>query len=432
MRRNRAGRPASRAAVAVAAMTGLAALAAGVTHAGAGAVTRHQAPPSGAVVSEWLGAVTGTVDPEGRLTIPEELVWHAFVSTAVYNAVVGIEGRYEPYRGGGRGPRTASSEAAAAAAAYRVLRTSFPAAAPRLRKLYAASLARVPDGRAENEGVAFGARAADHVLALRAGDGRGASVPFTAYPAPGVWRPTPPAHEPFTSAWLGRLRPMLLRSPRQFRPPPPPLLTSARYARDLAEVREYGARTDSRRTAAQTDTAVYFTNLDIQRALGDHAARKRLDIVDTARLYAAANTTQLDAVITAWDSKLHYGTWRPVTAIRRADLDGNPATRADPHWEPLLDTPSHPDYLSGHAAAGGALMRTLTGLSNSPRVDLRILSRSTGTTRHYRHAHAYNRDVVDARVWGGVHTRTADTAGNEAGRQLSAWALERYFRPLRK
>ncbi|MEV3988822.1 vanadium-dependent haloperoxidase [Streptomyces sp. NPDC049837] len=431
MRRNRAGRRASRAAVAVAAVTGLAALAAGVPHTAAGAATRHHAPPSGAVVSEWLGTVTGTVDSEGKVIAPEEMVWHAFVSTAVYNAVVGIEGRYEPYRGGGHGPRTASSEAAAAAAAYRVLRLNFPAAAPRLRKLYAKSLARVPDGRAENEGVAFGARAADHVLALRAGDGRGASVPFTAYPAPGVWRPTQPAHQRFDSAWLGRLRPMLLRSPDQFRPPPPPLLTSARYARDLAEVREYGAGTGSRRTAAQTDTALFFSNPDIPYALGDHAARHRLDIVDTARLYAAANTTQLDAVITAWDAKLHYGTWRPITAIRQANLDGNPATRTDPHWEPLLPTPAHPDYLSGHAASGGALMRTVTGLLGTSRVDLRVLSRRTGATRHYHYARDYNRDVVDARVWGGIHTRTADTVGNEVGRQLSAWALERYFRPVR-
>ncbi|MER7110512.1 vanadium-dependent haloperoxidase [Streptomyces sp. NPDC000229] len=430
MRRKGVGR---RAAVAVAAATGLAALAAAVPHASAGAARDHvPARPSGAVVGEWLGAVTNTVDPHGGLTAPEELIWHAFVATAVYNAVVGIEGRYEPYRWHARGPRTASSEAAAAAAAYRLLRVSFPAAGSRLRKLYAASLARVPDGRAEREGVAFGERAADHVLALRAGDGRGASVPFTAYPAPGVWRPTPPGHQPFASAWLGRLRPMLIDSPDRFRPPPPPRLTSVRYTRDLAEVRAFGARTGSARTPWQTETAVYFTNLDVQKALGDHAERHRFDIADTARLYAAANTTQLDAAVTAWDSKLHYGTWRPVTAIREADRDGNPATRADPRWEPLLNTPPHPDYLSGHAASGGALMRTLTGLFGTSRVDLFIPSRGTGTTRHYRYARDYNRDVVNARVWGGIHTRFADTVGNAVGERLSAWALERYFRPVRR
>ncbi|MFC8916853.1 vanadium-dependent haloperoxidase [Streptomyces sp. NPDC057116] len=430
MRRKKAERPARWAAAAVAAVTGLASLAAAVPHATAGPV-RGAAPPSGAVVSEWLAAVTGTVDPTHELTTPEELVWHTFVSTAVYNAVVGVEGRYEPYRWRVRGPRTASSEAAAAAAAHHVLRTGFPAAAPKLRALLAASLARVPDGRAEDEGVAFGERAARHVLALRAGDGRGASVPFPARPEPGVWRPTPPAHQPFTSAWLGRLRPMLLHSPSQFRPGPPPRPGSVRYARDLAEVRAFGARTGSFRTPRQTDTARYFSNLDIQGGLGDLAARHRLDIADTARLFAAANSTQLDAVITAWDAKLHYGTWRPITAIREADRDGDPASRPDAHWEPLLTTPAHPDYLSGHAAAGGALMATLTRLAGSPRVDVRILSRTTGKTRHYHHADVYHRDVVDARVWAGIHTRTADTVANAAGQRLSAWALERYFRPVR-
>ncbi|MGI5484482.1 vanadium-dependent haloperoxidase [Streptomyces lavendofoliae] len=436
MRHRRAGRSASRAAVAVVATTGLAALAATVPHATAGTVAtgpavRAGAPVPGTVVTEWMGTVAGTVDPVGGLTTPEETVWHALVSTAMYNAVVGIEGRYEPYRWGARGPRTASAEAAAAAAAHRLLRLSFPAAAPRLREVYAASLARVPDGRAEDEGVAFGERAADHVLALRSGDGRGAPVPFAARPAPGVWRPTPPGHQPFASAWLGRLRPMLLDSPARFRPPPPPPLTSVRYARDLAEVRAYGAKEGSARSPWQTETAVYFTELDVQKALGDHADRHRFDLVDTARLYAAVNTAQLDAVVTAWDAKLTYGTWRPVTAIREADRDGNPATRADSRWEPLLPTPPHPDYLSGHAATGGALTGTLTGLLGTSRIDLFLASRGTGTTRHYRHAHEYDRDVVNARVWGGIHTRTADTVGNAAGHRLAAWALERYFRPVR-
>ncbi|MGA5421798.1 vanadium-dependent haloperoxidase [Streptomyces lavendulocolor] len=429
MRRRRAGRSVTRAAAGVAAATGLAALVAAAppVHAGRGG---SSAPVSGAVVTEWMGAVTGTVDEEGGVTTPEELVWHALVSTAVYNAVVGIEGRYEPYRWGARAPRTASSEAAAAAAAHRLLRLSFPAAAPRLRARYAASLARVPDGRAEDEGVAFGERAADHLLALRAGDGRGTRVPFPARPAPGVWRPTPPDHQAFTTAWLGRLRPMLIDSPHHFRPPAPPPLTSVRYARDLAEVRAFGAKEGSVRTPWQTETARYFTNLEIQKALGDHAARHRFDIADTARLYAAANTAQLDAVITAWDAKLHYGTWRPVTALREADRDGNPGTRADPDWEPLLSTPAHPDYLSGHATSGGALTRTLTGLFGTSRIDLFLSVKGTGATRHYRHAHEYNRDVVNARVWGGIHTRTADTVGNATGQRVAAWALERYFRPV--
>ncbi|MDN3293306.1 vanadium-dependent haloperoxidase [Streptomyces ficellus] len=414
----------------MAAAAGLAALVSALPHASAGAAGKDAATASGAVITEWVDTVTATVNPHDEVAASEELLWHAFVSAAMYNAVVGIEGRYEPYRWRQRAPRTASPEAAAAAAAHRLLRASFPSAGPALKRRYAASLAKVPDGRAEDEGVAFGERAADHIMALRAGDGRGARVPFPAVPVPGRWRPTPPRHEPFTTAWLGLLRPLLLDSPDQFRPGPPPRTTSARYAEDFAELLAYGGRTGSRRTPAQTRTAVFFAKPDIQKALGDYARRHRLDIVDTARLFAAANTTQADAAITAWNAKLRYGTWRPVTAIREAGHDGNPATRPDPRWKPLLTTPAHPDYLSGHTTVGGALTRTLTELFGTSRIDLRVPSAGRSPTRYYRYAHEYNRDVVDSRVWGGIHTRFADTAGTAVGTRVSAWALHRYFGPV--
>ncbi|MEU0738954.1 vanadium-dependent haloperoxidase [Streptomyces sp. NPDC006134] len=398
----------------------------------AGAQAAASRPQAGsAVIGEWADRVSVTVDPEGRLRAPDEAVWHAYVSLAMYNAVVGIEGRYVPYRWRARGPRDASAEAAAATAARRVLLSGFPQAGPALEKAWKESLAKVPDGPAEQRGVAFGERAARHVMALRADDGRGASVPFAPLPGPGTWRPTPPAYEGFTTAWFGRLRPFLLDEPGRFRPGPPPGRTSARYARDLAEVKAYGARTGSRRSAWQTETARFVARMDIQRALGDHAARHAFGIADTARLYAAANTVMMDATIVAWDAKLHYGTWRPVTAIREADTDGNPDTEADPSWEPLLPTPAHPDYLSGHATWAGALMRALEELFGTSRVDLRVPSASTGTTRHYEDSADYVRDVVDARVWSGIHTRTADVVGSATGKRVAAWALKRYFRPSR-
>ncbi|MFJ8468514.1 vanadium-dependent haloperoxidase [Streptomyces swartbergensis] len=381
-------------------------------------------------VTEWMGTADATIKAEARPDPPGMFFWQAYVSTAVYNAVVGIEGRFAPYKWDGRAPRTASSAAAAAAAAHQVLRHHFPGAAPRLDAALTDTLAQIPDGEAEDQGVAFGELAADHIIDLRRDDGRGASVPFPARPRPGVWRPTPPGQTPFTSAWIGRVRPLLLDSPHQFRPGPPPALRSARYARDLHELAAYGGRTGSKRTPEQTDTARFFVALDLQGALGDHATRHGFDIAETARLYAAANTAQADAVIAAWDAKLHYGTWRPVTAIREADTDGNPATRADRHWEPLLVTPAHPDYLSGHATMGGALMRMLTGILGTSRVDLHIRSITTGASRHYRYAREYEQDVVDARVWGGIHTRTADEAGSATGRRLAAWALRTYFRPV--
>ncbi|MGW0118713.1 vanadium-dependent haloperoxidase [Streptomyces sp. NPDC003327] len=379
------------------------------------------------VVAEWVRIATGTSGSETGPKVAEASVWHAYVALAMYNAVVGIEPRYAPYRWAARGPRGASPEAAAVSAAYHVLLAGFPAAEPKLTESRTASLAAVPDGPAKDAGVAFGRRAAEHLTALRAHDGRDREVTFSAVPAPGTWRPTPQEYEKFTTAPLARMRPLLMRRPDQFRPGPPPALTSARYARELKEVREYGARTGSLRTARQTETARFFARMDTQSALGDHAARHRFDIVEAARLYAAVNATWLDALIAAWDAKLHYATWRPVTAIREADTDGNPATDAHPTWSPLLATPAHPDYLSGHATVGGALTGTLVGLFGSSRIDLRITSGATHTTRHYAHADAYNQDVNDARVWAGIHTRTADVVGNATGQRIAAWALERYF-----
>ncbi|GAA0494343.1 vanadium-dependent haloperoxidase [Streptomyces sp. NPDC046215] len=383
-------------------------------------------------VEEWSAVAVDTVETDARRPVPETFIWYAFVSTAMYNAVVGVEGRYAPYRWDGHGPRTASPAAAAAAAAHRVLLTYFPASKNRLDAAYAASLKAVPDGRAEDEGVAFGERAAAHTVRSRKDDGRYAPVGFPAEPAPGVWRPTPPAYERFDSAWMGRLRPMTLRSPGQLRPGRPPALTSARYAKDLAELKALGAKHGSRRTPRQTDTARFFSgNLHFQEALRDRAARYGLDLTETVRLLAVANSAMADAIVTAWDSKLHYGTWRPVTAIHQARTDGNPATTPDPAWEPFIPTPNHPDYLSGHATVGGALTRSLTLLFGTPRVDLTFRSQATGTTRHYAHADDYNRDVVDARVWEGVHTRTADVVGNRTGAKIAEWGFAHYFRPVR-
>ncbi|NYV78335.1 vanadium-dependent haloperoxidase, partial [Streptomyces sp. UH6] len=254
---------------------------------------------------------------------------------------------------------------------------------------------------------------------------------FDRPPVPGIWRPTPPAFAPFSNAWLGRMRPLLLHSPDMFRPGPPPPPASARYARDLDEVKAYGALDSTVRTPRQTDTARFFTELDIPGALADQAARRGLDIADTARLYAAAHAAQADGIVASWDAKLHYGTWRPITAIRLADQDGNPDTEPDTGWEPLLPTPAHPDYLSGHATTAGALTGTLTRLLGDDRIDFTVRSVRGGSTRHYEYAADYDRDVIDARVFAGIHTRTADIVGNRVGHRIADWALTRYFVPAR-
>ncbi|MGW1894938.1 vanadium-dependent haloperoxidase [Streptomyces sp. NPDC002004] len=406
------------------------------TTAGPAAAARPaSALDQAAVVRDWNAIATETISaglgprPSSQVTI-----WHAFVSLAVYNAVVGITGGYDPYMWGERGPSTASPEAAAATAAHDVLLAYFPASKPRLDSAYANSLAAIPAGPPKDQGVTFGKHAAVRIVELREGDGRFADVPFTKPPAPGVWRPTPPTFQPFIDTWLAKLRPLTLNSPSQFRPGKPPTLTSARYAQDVNEVKSMGAKTAPSRTPEQTQTALFFSgNLaaQLQFAFRDYAARHELGIAQTARLFAAVNASASDAAVTAWNTKLHYASWRPISAIRLADTDGNPATTADPAWEPLLLTPPHPDYVAGHTTVAAAAMSAAVNTLGTTRIELRVPSEITGTTKFYESAGQLNKDVINARVWGGVHTRTADVTGCRVGDRIGTWALAHFFRPTR-
>ncbi|PWI15583.1 hypothetical protein DI272_16445 [Streptomyces sp. Act143] len=388
--------------------------------------------PGADVVTDWNSTAVAVIADDARRPSAEPFLWYGFVHAAVYNAVAGIEGRYAEYKWDVRGPRHASSEAAAATAARRVLLTYFPASKVRIEKAYAASLAKIPDGRAEKAGVRFGERAAERLIELREEDGRGERVTFAPEPGPGVWRPAPPDHGPAVNAWLGKVRPMLSDDPEQFMPGPPPALTSRRYARDLAETKAMGAKNSTRRSARQTETALFFSHplpQQLQAGFRDHVTRHHLDIVDAARLFAAVNTAAADATITTWNAKFTYALWRPIHAVRLAGTDGNPATVADPDWEPLLRTPPYPEYIGGHCANDGAVMAVLDRLTGGD-IDLRLSSAPTGTTRTYRRSADFHRDTIDARIWSGIHFRTADEVGTRVGRDIGDWAVDHYFRPL--
>ena len=209
-------------------------------------------------------------------------------------------------------------------------------------------------------------------------------------------------------------------------------MTSAAYAADFDEVKALGAKTSPQRTPAQTETALYISNFagaPFQAALRDLATRRGFDISDSARLFAAVDMSVADAVRACWDCKLHFGFWRPITAIRLAGEDGNPATEADPAWEPLIATPPYPDYTSGLNAVVGALTQALTRVLGTDRIDLTITSPATNTTRRYEYAAPLRQDAVDARVWSGIHFRFADVVGLAGGTEIADWALDRYFRP---
>ena len=249
-----------------------------------GAAASGDADP--AVIRDWDATMVATVVVDAGKANAEAFLWYGFVQAAVYNAVVGITREYELYEWEKRGPRVASPEAAAAAAAHRLLLHYFPRSQGRLDAQLAASLAGVADGAAKQQGITYGEAAADRIIELRLNDGRNAPITFDQAPAPGVWRPTPPANALFFAPWLGQVRPLLMKSPTQFRPGPPPALTSAQYATDFAEVKATGAKLGSTRTAKQTETALFFSDTGIgpfQTALRDLTARHAMDISDTAR-----------------------------------------------------------------------------------------------------------------------------------------------------
>ncbi|HEY2877797.1 vanadium-dependent haloperoxidase [Nocardioides sp.] len=394
----------------------------------AGASSSGCAPSSADAVVAWNDTASAALGTDAALPAPVMAVGMAYVQAAVYNAVEGIERSHPLYRWHTHAPPCASTAAAVAAAARGVLLHYFPVSSPRVGAAYADALASIPDGAAKDDGVAYGERAANHLLTQRAGDGWLGTTIFDLPPAPGTWRPTPPLLMPYLAPWLGTMTPFVLRNAGQFRPSGPPRLTSATYTRDFREVADLGSATSTTRTAEQTEIALFFAgNLtsQLQGAYRDHVVRHGLDGADAAQYFAIANLAAADAVMAAWDAKLHFGFWRPVTAIRLGDTDGNPGTQADPTWTPLIVTPPFPDYLSGHTTVIGSVTAALTGLEGTQSIDLNLSSTVTGTTRHYATANTLRQEGIGARIWGGIHFRTADETGDRVGRQIGAAIVDR-------
>jgi hypothetical protein len=384
-----------------------------------------------AVIVRWNTIATRTIFTENATPIPASPLYYGFVSLAVYDAVVAIEGGYEPYLRQPRVHGRASSEAAAATAAYEVLRFYFPASASNLATDHAASLDAVPDGRAKATGIAVGQHAAGKLIRARHDDGRGAAITFTRAPRTGVWRPTPDAFAPMAVPWLGFVRPLALHSPTQLRLPGPDPVRSKAYARDFAEVKAMGSATGSRRTAAQTQTALFWNAnavLQYQVTLGQELGARRWNLVRTARAFALLGMGTADSLIACWRAKYDYGYWRPITAIRLAGEDGNRATRPDPAWTSLIPAPPYPEYPSGHACVTGAATETFGHLFGRRSIDVEVFSSVTGTTRHFRTTAALDAETQDARIWLGLHFRRAMTDGNELGHRAAAWTITHELR----
>jgi hypothetical protein len=302
---------------------------------------------------------------------------------------------------------------------------------------------RTKKSLAENDpGVAVGQTAAAGILALRANDGRVPNPPpppFTGETAVGVWRsttsyqpPPPPSGAPMATPWQGGGPCFVLQSGDQFRAKPPPALNSQQYATDYNEVKLLGAQSNSTRIPEQTELAYFYSRKNgnnfvlWHRALRDVAATHVKDIGSNARLLALANFAIADTVVTAWDSKKHYVLWRPVTAIQEGENDGNAATTGDPSWQPFLNTPPYPDYTSGANVVTGALTRSLALYFGKDDMTFTATSdypQAAQKTRAYGRFSDMATDMVNVRIYHGIHFRSADEAAREQGTKVADWVF---------
>ena len=354
----------------------------------------------------------------------------AIVHAAMFDAVNSIVGNSPGYVVRLRAPAHASAEAAAVAAARVTLVTLYPEQQSMLDAPYAASLNRIPEGSGRDSGVRIGEAVARRILTVRASDGAMAAIKVEYFPGrrPGDWIPTPPASLPPLGPGWGEVRPFVLRDGSQFRPGPPPALHGKRYARDFEEIKEIGPSTSGTRRPEQTDLARFWIATAAQNwnpvARQVSIAQGRT-LLQNARAFALLNLAGADAFIAAWDAKFAYNQWRPVTAIRAADTDGNASTAADPAWTPLLATPPFPDYIAGHTTYAGAAQAVLEGVfGEDPGVVITLTSPTApGVVETYTTFRDIADGVVNARVWGGIHWRTSSVQGRVVGEELGRYVV---------
>lgn len=367
----------------------------------------------------------------------------AIVHLAIYDAVESIDRRYRPYSQAVPGAM-GSLSAATAKAGHDVLVGLFPAQSAALDAEYSAFLA-ANEIDPNDPGVAVGAQAAANILALRADDGRFPQnpPPFLGNTAIGQWRPTPsllpgppPSFAPGLTPWVASVTPFTMKSDSQFRVDPPPDLTSDTWAEDYNEIKALGSLSSTVRTAEQTDIGYFWADSGPvlwQNALRYISRNYLNDIGDAARMYALAETALADTQIACWDSKYFYNFWRPITAIRLGDQDGNPDTEVDPNWQPLINTPNFPEYPSGHASTSGAITRALGLFFGSDVLFFQMTTTNPNAvqkTRMFTRFSQAEDEVVNARVYVGIHYRNSDRVARAQGVRVANWIFKRYFLPV--
>ena len=270
------------------------------------------------------------------------------------------------------------------------------------------------------------------MITARTNDGANGTETWVVGTQPGQWRPTPPT---FASdgAVVGHVKPFLIKSASTYRTAGPPALTSSGYTKDFNEVKAIGSVNSTTRTTDQTQAAIWWqdrrlSEWEIKRQI---AVNQHLNPLQAARMFAIADLAAVDAGIACFNEKEAWMRWRPVTAIREADTDGNAATVADPTWTPLLVTPPHPDYTSGHTCFTAATMGSLAFFYRTDKMSFSAFSADSGTTRSFTRFSQALGEVIEARIWGGIHTRSADVQGAKIGLEVVGYVTGHYFKPLK-
>ena len=387
------------------------------------------APPAFAdAITVWNENAVTIATP--RMSPPAAQRAVAMVQVAMFDAVNSIERRYRPYLAQFPAAPTASKEAAAAAAAGAVLAGLFPNAEKQTHDLMASYLAALPEGEAKAEGVRLGEAVAAKVLEARRNDGTGAPDSYRPKTKPGVYVPTAIT---VGSTWPN-VTPFALKSPAQFRPQPPIRLTGKEWVVDYNEIKDLGRKDSAKRSARQTEDARFWLITGPQST--DPLVRQlvtatKLGLLDSARFMALASVALADAYIAVMEAKYHYEFWRPITAIRNGDIDGNPLTESDPTWQPIDTTPMHPEYPCAHCIGSSALatvVETLLGTADIPEIVMTSPS-APGVTHRWTNIRAYTDEVSQARIWAGFHYRFSTRVGQQMGRKIGQYVVANVMQP---
>jgi len=379
-------------------------------------------------VLDWNAIMVNTISSQNPFA---QARFAAITQAAVFEAVNTITGDYDPYLGTVTAPPGASAEAAAVAAAHGVLRNYFPGSAASLDAAEASSLAAIPDGQAKDDGVAVGEAAAAELIADRASDGSAPPQFYTPPSAnPGEWQTTPgcPAAGGILLQWRN-VTPFAIQSSDQFRSGPPPALTSSKYRKDYNEVKEVGELNSSARPQDRTDVARYYA-VAVPAHLWNQAARQvsvaqGKSLSENARAFALLNMAISDGLVSVMETKYFYVRWRPITAIRAGDTDGNPRTAPDPAWAPFITTPCFPSYPSAHAAGSYAARTVAEKVFGSGVHDITLSHPAIpDVTLHYTRFSQITDDIDDARVYGGIHFRFDQEAGGRQGRRVGFYVYQ--------